>query len=40
MECSYIDEWVGTEHNVELAACYHLLFDGKGVKRVDFLDVR
>ena len=40
MECSYIGEWVGTEYNVELDACSHPLLDGKGVKKVDFLDVR
>jgi hypothetical protein len=40
VECSYIGEWVGTEYNVALAACYHPLLDGKGVKKVDFLDVR
>jgi hypothetical protein len=31
---------VGTEYNVELVACYHPLLDGKGVKKVDFLDVQ
>ena len=40
VECSYIDEWVGTEYNVELVACYRPLLDGKGVKKVDFLDVQ
>lgn len=40
VECLYIGEWVGTEYNVELVACYHPLLDGKGVKKVDFLDVQ